>query len=85
LNTHRQGGNEESEDVIEYEIWHSRLNIEVKEPWIKIDQISILSLVSGALGSVLSVPWLYATVTARIRSAREKQEKEEGKPKILIP
>ena len=68
-------------NTIERTIWRAPLEIVVKKPWIKTDQLSILSLASGLLGSGLSMPWLYG----RIKEVAEKRRKEEeSKPKIHI-
>ena len=68
-------------EMIEREIWDEELRIVVEKHWIKTDQLSILSLASGLLGSGLSMPWLYE----RIKETREKRRKEEeSKPKIHI-
>jgi hypothetical protein len=68
-------------DILEREVWRSRLEIPVTEPWIERDHLGVLSLVSGVFGSALSVPWLYE----RIREAGERRrKKEESKPKLYI-
>lgn len=66
----------------ERQIWREQLTVSVKKPWVTTDQLSILSLISGFVGSALSVPWLYD----RVREAREKRQREkESKPRILLP
>jgi hypothetical protein len=68
--------------IREREIWDEELEIVVGEPWIATPQLNIVSLVSGLLGSGLSMPWLYE----RIRKAREKRrEEEESRPRIILP
>jgi hypothetical protein len=65
-------------DAIERTIWRAPLRIVVEEPWIQRGQLSILSLASGMLGSILSAPWLYEKVHARVKKMREKRQREKG-------
>lgn len=69
-------------ETIQRPIWRSRLDILVEKPLIATDQLSVTSLLSGFVGSALSIPWLYS----RIKERREERQKdEESKPKIYLP
>ena len=68
--------------TIRRQIWRSRLDILVEKPLIATGQLSLFTLISGLIGSGLSVPWLYE----RIKERKEKQQKDkESKPKIYLP
>jgi LysM repeat protein len=53
----KQGG-----QPVEYQIWESRLEIRVMEPLIAIGQLNLLTLLSGFLGTGLSIPWIYKQI-----------------------
>jgi hypothetical protein len=59
--------------VIQRQIWRRHFQILVKKPWITTGQISFLTLLTGFLGSGLSIPWIYE----RIKAAGKKGEKQE--------
>jgi hypothetical protein len=55
------------------QIWQSHVEVEVISHWVDMGQISIGSLVTGFLGSGLTIPWLWEQVEKR------RKEKKEGK------
>lgn len=48
--------------TIDQPIWRSRLEIAVEKPWLTTGQISLFTMISGVLGSGLSVPWIYERI-----------------------
>lgn len=68
-------------DLIERQVWRDRFDISVRQPWMKTDQLSVLSLFGGFVGSACSIPWLYERIREAIKARRER---EEDKPKIYI-
>ncbi len=58
--------------VIEQAIWRSRLEIVVEKPWLTTGQISLFTVISGVVGSGLSIPWVYE----RIQEWRKGQGKK---------
>jgi hypothetical protein len=57
------------------QVWRSHLRIEVYRPLLSTGQVSVFSLVSGFLGSGLSIPWLYETLKKRKSQQRKKGSK----------
>jgi hypothetical protein len=66
--------------TIEQAIWRSRLNIAVEKPWLTTGQISLFTVISGVLGSGLSIPWVYERVQ-EWRKGRGKKAKSSTKRK----
>ena len=54
------------------QIWSFHLDIEVRQPLFIRGQVNVLSLVSGAIGSGLSLPWLYEVYNKRRTEQRRK-------------
>jgi hypothetical protein len=54
-------------EIIQRQIWRQQLRISVTEPLIAKGQLSLLTVVSGFLGSGLSIPWLYEIIAAKRR------------------
>jgi hypothetical protein len=51
-------------------LWRDRLAVEVTQPWITVGQLNLLALLSGLVGSALSVPWIYERMRQERRRAR---------------
>ncbi len=51
-------------------LWRDRLAVEVTQPWITVGQLNLLALLSGLVGSALSVPWIYERIRQERRRAR---------------
>jgi len=49
-------------EIIQRQVWRRQLQITVREPLIAKGQLSLLTVVSGFLGSGLSIPWLYEKI-----------------------
>lgn len=45
--------------TLKRQLWDSRLEIQVTEPLFALGQLNLLTLLSGFLGSALSVPWIF--------------------------
>jgi hypothetical protein len=45
--------------TVQRQLWDSRLEIQVTEPLLALGQLNLLTLLSGFLGSALSVPWIF--------------------------
>lgn len=68
-----------SADVtIQRTLWHSDLHIDVYRPLIATGQLSLFTLLSGSIGSGLSIPFLYGIV-------KERKKKTQPKPKRKSP
>jgi LysM repeat protein len=59
-------------------IWRSRLEVVVEKPWLTTGQISLFTMISGVLGSGLSVPWVYERIQ-EWRKGRGKKAKAHKK------
>ena len=57
------------------QIWSFHLDIEVVQPGLFRGQVNVLSLVSGVIGSGLSIPWLYEVYNKRRTRRRRKGRK----------
>lgn len=66
--------------TIEQPIWRSRLEVVVEKPWLTVGQISLFTVISGVLGSGLSIPWVYERVQDW-RKGRGKKAKSSTKRK----
>jgi LysM repeat protein len=64
--------------TIEQAIWRSRLNIAVEKPWLTTGQISLFTVISGVVGSGLSIPWVYERAQ-EWRKGRGKKAKSSKK------
>ena len=64
--------------TIEQPIWRSRLQVVVEKPWLTTGQISLFTVISGVLGSGLSIPWVYERVQ-EWRKGRGKKVKSSKK------
>ena len=64
--------------VIEQAIWRSRLEIVVEKPWLTTGQISLFTVISGVVGSGLSIPWIYERLQGW-RKDRGKKAKSSKK------
>ena len=58
-----------------HQIWSFHLDIEVARPSFFRDQVNVFSLVSGFIGTVLSIPWLYEVYNKRRTQQRRKSRK----------
>jgi LysM repeat protein len=58
-------------EVIQRQVWRRQLQISVREPLIAKGQLSLLTVVSGFLGSGLSIPWLYEKIAEKRRKRLE--------------
>lgn len=58
------------------QVWSFHLDIEVVQPLFVRGQVNVLSLVSGVIGSGLSLPWLYDAYNRR----RSQQRRRGRKP-----
>ena len=47
-----------SDSCIEQELWYAILETRVRDPLIETGQLNILSIITGVLGSSVSIPWL---------------------------
>jgi LysM repeat protein len=54
-------------EIIQRQVWRRQLQITVREPLIAKGQLSLLTVVSGFLGSGLSIPWLYEKIAEKRR------------------
>jgi hypothetical protein len=62
-------------EVVErYQVWNYPLDVEIYRPLFSAGQISIMSLVSGCIGSGLSIPWL----KDQIKKKKAKSKKKRG-------
>jgi len=66
--------------TIEQPIWRSRLQVAVEKPWLTTGQISLFTVISGVLGSGLSIPWVYERAQ-EWRKGRGKKAKSSTKRK----
>jgi hypothetical protein len=51
-----------SDSCIERELWYAILETRVRNPLIETGQLNFLSIVTGVLGSSVSIPWLVERV-----------------------
>jgi hypothetical protein len=58
-------------EVIQRQVWRRQLQITVWEPLIAKGQLSLLTVVSGFLGSGLSIPWLYEKIAEKRRQRQQ--------------
>jgi len=58
------------------QIWSFHLEIEVLQPLFIRGQVNVLSLVSGVIGSGLSLPWLY-----EVYNRRRTEQRRRGRPR----
>lgn len=58
------------------QIWSFHLDIEVLQPLFVRGQVNVLSLVSGVIGSGLSLPWLYEAY-----NKRRTEQRRKGRPR----
>jgi hypothetical protein len=49
---------EGSSSCIEQELWYAILETNVRDPLVETGQLNVLSIVTGVLGSSVSIPWL---------------------------
>jgi hypothetical protein len=49
---------EGSSSCIEHELWYAILETNVHDPLVETGQLNVLSIVTGVLGSSVSIPWL---------------------------
>lgn len=57
------------------QVWQSHIKVNSISHWIDTGQISISSLITGFIGSGLTIPWLWEQVEKR---KKEKKEKEKA-------
>lgn len=57
------------------QIWSFHLDVEVVQPALLGEPVHVFSLVSGFIGSVLSIPWLYEVYNRRRTQQRRKGRK----------
>lgn len=55
-------------------VWHSTRVIKAVQPLITIGQISVATLISGSVGSGLSVPWLYSVFKEKRKTTRKRKK-----------
>jgi hypothetical protein len=65
--------------MIEQPIWRSRLDIVVEKPWLTTGQISLFTVISGVLGSGLSIPWVYERIQEWHKSRGKKAKSSKKK------
>lgn len=58
------------------QIWSFHLDIEVLQPLFIRGQVNVFSLVSGVIGSGLSLPWLY-----EVYNKRRTEQRRKGRPR----
>lgn len=61
-------------EIIPRQIWRQQLQITVTEPLIAKGQLSLLTVISGFLGSGLSIPWLYEKIAESRRKRLQNGE-----------
>jgi hypothetical protein len=64
--------------AIQSQIWLSRFDILVYKPLITTGQVSVMSLVTGFIGSGLSLPWLFEQVREAVKERKKTEDKEEA-------
>lgn len=64
--------------IIQRQIWRTRLDILVERPLITTGQLSILTLIGGFVGSGLSIPWIFERVKAIAGEQKTRKRKKDG-------
>jgi hypothetical protein len=62
------------------QVWQSHIEVNSTSHWIDMGQISISSLITGFIGSGLTIPWLWEQVEKRKKEKYKEENANESRP-----
>lgn len=63
--------------IVQRQIWRTRLDVLVERPLITTGQLSVLTLIGGFVGSGLSIPWIYERIKAMADERKTRKSKKD--------